>query len=85
MQPTTALNTEGAAIYNDSVIKLRQPGDIESRFLRSPFIAQETHIPDDNEAFYQTELLGLQEDSGAKMKFNTKTLSVLVIDERYLP
>ena len=51
-----------------------------SRFLRNPFIAPVTHISDDNAAV-QTELLRLQENSNAKMKFDTETLT----DGRYLP
>ena len=46
-----------------------------SRLLGDPFTAPVTYIPDDNDA-NQTELLGLQEDSGAKMKFDTETITV---------
>ena len=52
--------------------------------LRDPSTAPETFIPDDNDAAH-TELMGLQEDSGAKMKFDTETLSVLVNDGSHLP
>ena len=45
--------------------------------LRDPFTAPVTSIPDKNYAF-QTELLGLREDSGAKMKFDTESLTVFL-------
>ncbi|XP_045109127.1 zinc finger BED domain-containing protein 5-like [Portunus trituberculatus] len=48
---------------------------LTSRLVRAPFTAAVTCIPDDNDDG-QTELLTLQEDSGAKMKFETESLTV---------
>ena len=45
------------------------------RLVRAPFITPMTCIPDDNDDG-QTEVLTLQEDSGAKMKFKTESLTV---------
>ena len=49
--------------------------NLTSRLVRFPFTAPVTCIPDDNDNG-QTELLTLQEDSGAKMKFETESLTV---------
>ncbi|XP_063847651.1 SCAN domain-containing protein 3-like [Scylla paramamosain] len=48
---------------------------LTSRLVRAPFTAPVTCIPDDNDDG-QTELLTLQEDSRAKMKFETESLTV---------
>ncbi|XP_063889743.1 protein FAM200C-like [Scylla paramamosain] len=48
---------------------------LTSRLVRTPFTAPVTCIPEDNDDG-QTELLTLQEDSGAKMKFETESLTV---------
>ncbi|XP_063612431.1 zinc finger BED domain-containing protein 5-like, partial [Penaeus indicus] len=48
---------------------------LTSQLVRFPFTAPVTCIPDDNDDG-QTELLTLQEDSGAKMKFETESLTV---------
>ena len=49
--------------------------NLTSRLVRFPFTAPVTCIPDVNDDA-QTELLTLQEDSGAKMKFETESLTV---------
>ena len=54
-----------------------------SRLIRSPFTAPVTCISDDNDDG-QNELLTLQEDSGAKIKFETEALSVLVINGKFI-
>ena len=48
---------------------------LTSRLVRAPFITPVTCIPDDNDDG-QTELLTFQDDSGAKMKFETESLTV---------
>ena len=48
---------------------------LTSRLVRAPFSAPVTYIPDDNDDG-QTKLLALQEDSGAKMKFESESLAV---------
>ena len=48
---------------------------LTSRLVRAPFTAPVTCIPDDNDDA-QTELFTFQEDSRAKMKFETESLTV---------
>ena len=48
---------------------------LTSRLVRAPFTAPVTCIPDDNDDG-QTKLLTLHEDSEAKMKFETESLTV---------
>ena len=55
-----------------------------SQVVRFPFTAPVTCIPDDNDDG-QTELLTLQEDTGAKMKFETESHCILVINGRFIP
>ncbi|XP_063849112.1 zinc finger BED domain-containing protein 5-like [Scylla paramamosain] len=55
---------------------------LTSRLVRSPFTAPVTCIPDDNDDG-QTELLTLQKDSGAKMKFEAAFSQLLHIKTKY--